>query len=94
MPHLSLVLMQRLKEFLPRTLRLLILTLEALVAQSFLLERRRIRIQSQHDHAVLQRVLLLHMRPLRRSVALWLAEHGLHFGRVDQARDVGVADEV
>ena len=92
--YLLLILVQRLKELLSRPLRLLLLTLEALVTQSLLLERCGIRIQSQHDHTVLQRVLLLHMCPLCRSITLWLAKHGLHFGRVDQACDVGIADEV
>jgi hypothetical protein len=85
--------MQDLRERLTSALLLPTLT-QALLTQLLLRERSRIRVQPQKHLLVLERVLLLHARPLRGRVALRLVEHALHFAAVDQTGDVGVADDV
>ena len=85
--------MQDLRKRLTSPLLLPTLT-QALLTQLLLRERSRIRVQSQKHLLVLERVLLLHARALRCSVALRLVEHALHFAAVDQTGDVGVADDV
>ena len=88
-----LILMQDLRERLTSPLLLPTLT-QALLTELLLRERSRIRVQSQKHLLVLERVLLLHARALRGSVALRLVQHALHLAAVDQTGDVGVADDV
>lgn len=64
------------------------------LAELLLGEGRGVRVESEHDLLVLERVLLLHAGALGLGVALGRVEHGLDFSRVDQARDVGVGHDV
>lgn len=84
--------MQHLSETLRRPLRFP--PVHLLTPQLLLRKCLGIWIQPQQNLLVLQRVLLLHARPLRHRLALRRTQHGLHFGRVDQAADVGVVDYV
>ena len=88
-----LILMQDLRERLTSPLLLSTLT-QPLLTELLLRKRSRIRVQSQQHLLVLERVLLLHARALRGSVALRLVQHALHLAAVDQTGDVGVADDV
>lgn len=51
-------------------------------------------VEAEEDLSVAERVLLLYGRSLGDGVTLGLLDDGLHFRAVDQAGDVGVADEV
>ena len=68
--------------------------LQLLRPQLLLGESLGVRIQPQQDLLVLQRVLLLHARPLRHGLSLRRAQDRLHFGGIDQAADVGVVHHV
>lgn len=65
-----------------------------LLAQLLLGVLTGVRVETEENLSVAERVLLLDVRSLGGGVALGLPDDGLHFGAVDQAGDVGVADEV
>jgi len=51
-------------------------------------------VKAEQNLSVAEWVLLLHVGPLGDGIALGLLKHGLHLGTVDEAGDVGVADDV
>jgi len=79
-------------EGLTSTLRLAVL--HTLLAKLLLGEGSSVRVESEHNLLVAQRVLLLGDGPLGAGLALRLAQDGLDFGGVDQTGNVGVGDEV
>ena len=87
-----LILLQNRAEPFPRPLRLPLL--ERLAPQLLLRKSLGVRIQPQQHLPVLERILLLHARALGLGAPLGRTHHGLHFRRVDQARQVGVGDDV
>lgn len=87
-----LLLSQRLLELLTSTLGLAVL--DRLLTQLLLVERSSVRVESQHNLLVAQRVLLLHVGTLGAGLPLGLAQHRLNFGGVDDAGDVSVGKEV
>src|SRR3569833_441613 len=85
-------LVQLLHEFLRQALRLL--RLDLLLADLLLDEGGCVRVQTQHDLLVAQRVLLLHGTPLRLVLALGSSKDALYFRAVDQAGEIGLRDHV
>jgi hypothetical protein len=78
-----------------RLARMLLLSvLNRLLAQLLLREGSSVRVESEQNLSVAQRVLLLHVGALGAGLALGLAQHGLDFGRVDQTGNVGVGQNV
>ena len=67
--------------------------LDGRLAELLLGEGSSIRVEAEHDLLVLEGVLLLHAGALGLGV-LGRAQHRLDLGRVDQAADVGVGDDV
>ena len=88
----SSILMQGLCKRLGCSLRLAVLKL--LRSQFLLTEGLGVRVQTQQDLFVLQRVLLLYTGTLGLGFSFSWAYDGLYFRRVDEAADVGVVDDV
>jgi len=69
-------------------------TLDGLLAKLLLGVGSGIGVEAEHDLLVAQRVLLLDVDALGAGLALGSAENGLDFGRVDQAGQIGVGNQV
>lgn len=68
--------------------------LHTLLTKLLLRKRSRVRIETEQDLSIAQRVLLLHGSALGLGLAARSAQRGLDFRRVDQPADVGVGDDV
>ena len=88
----TLILFKNRTEPFPRPLRLPVPKL--LAPQLLLRKSLGIRIQPQQHLPVLERILLLHAGPLRLGAPFRGPHHGLHFRRVDQARQIGIGHDV
>jgi len=69
-------------------------TLDGLLAKLLLGVGSGVGVEAEHDLLVAQRVLLLDVDALGAGLALGSAENGLDFGRVDQAGQIGVGNQV
>lgn len=85
--------MQDFQSLVADALRLSLIA-KTLLAQLLLGVLDGVGVEAEQNLSVAERVLLLDVGALGDGVALGLAEHGLHLGAVDQAGDVGVADDV
>ena len=66
----------------------------SLLLLSLLGEHGGVRVQTQHNLLVLERVLLLHVAAASEGLSLGGVEGGLDFRRVDETGQVGLGDDV
>jgi len=84
--------MQSRVELLMHSLRLAVLN--ALLTNLVLRVLCSVRVESEQNLSIAERILLLDTSTLGRRVTLGFSEHRLDFGAVDQTGDVGVGDDI